>query len=143
MNETRVPVKISSAPLPVGPYSQAVKCDNVLYVSGQLGLDLKTGELVSPDVAEQTRLALTHLQAILDSVEMSLPRVAKTTIFLADMADFPVVNKVYAEFFPVDPPARSTVQVAALPKGARVEIEAIAVGVKHEGTQPPSLGSRF
>jgi 2-iminobutanoate/2-iminopropanoate deaminase len=127
MNE-RTPVLVSSAPQPIGPYSQAVKCCNVVFVSGQIALDLKTGQLVSPDVAVQTRQVLEYLREILEAVDVGgFGRVAKTTIFLTDMADFPAVNKVYAEFFPFEPPARATVEVSGLPRGAKVEIDAIAV----------------
>jgi 2-iminobutanoate/2-iminopropanoate deaminase len=127
MND-RTPVLVSSAPQPIGPYSQAIKAGNLVFVSGQIALDLKTGQLVSDDVAVQTRKALEYLREMLEAIDVGgFGRVAKTTVFVTNLADFPTVNKVYAEFFPFEPPARSTVQVAALPKGAKVEIEAIAV----------------
>jgi 2-iminobutanoate/2-iminopropanoate deaminase len=97
-----------------------------VFCSGQIPLDPRTMELVGIDAASQARQCLINLQGVLDAAGSSCTHVLKTTIFLADLADFAAVNAVYAEFFPQDPPARSTVQVAALPKGARVEIEAIA-----------------
>ncbi|MEP0766527.1 MAG: RidA family protein [Fimbriimonadia bacterium] len=116
------------APAAIGPYSQAIKVSGtLLFTSGQIPLEPATGEMVSGDIAAQTTRVLENLKAVLEAGGASLADVVKTTIFLADMADFATVNEVYAEFFPTDPPARSTVQVAALPKGARVEIEAVAV----------------
>ena len=116
------------APAAIGPYSQAVKAaGTLLFTSGQIPLDPATGEMVSGDIEAQTQRVLENLKAVLEAGGASLGDVVKTTIFLADMADFATVNAVYADFFPTDPPARSTVQVAALPKGARVEIEAVAV----------------
>ncbi len=119
-------VSTAQAPQAIGPYSQAIISNGWVFVSGQLGLDPASGELVGPDVAEQTRQALRNLQAILEAAGSSLERVVKTTIYLADMQDFKTVNAIYAEFFTAAPPARATVQVAALPRGGRVEIEAIA-----------------
>jgi len=119
-------VTTSQAPQAIGPYSQAIISNGWVFVSGQLGLDPTSGELVGPDVAAQTRQALRNLQAILEAAGSSLERVVKTTIYLADMQDFKTVNAIYAECFRDAPPARATVQVAALPRGGRVEIEAIA-----------------
>jgi 2-iminobutanoate/2-iminopropanoate deaminase len=130
----RVVIQNDRAPKPVGPYSQAVRNGDLVFVSGQLGLDPATGKLVGPDAAGQTRMILRHIAAILDMAGLSLPRVVKTTIFLIDLADFAEVNKIYGEAFPTEPPARSTIQVAALPMGARVEIEAMA-------SFPPRPGS--
>jgi 2-iminobutanoate/2-iminopropanoate deaminase len=124
----RVPVKVDNAPAPVGPYSQAIRCGAMVFVSGRVALDPATGQLIGEDAASQARKALQNLQAILEGAGTGLGSVVKTTIFLNDMADFKAVNEVYAEFFPAFPPARTTVQVAALPLGARVEIEAIAIG---------------
>jgi 2-iminobutanoate/2-iminopropanoate deaminase len=133
MNEHgKVPIQIDNAPAPIGPYSQAIKTQNFLFVSGQLGVDLKTGQLVGVDAASQAHQALTYIQAILEAAGSSLVRVVKTTIFLTSMADFEAVNKVYAEFFPFEPPARSTIQVAALPKAGKVEIEVIATCKKED-----------
>lgn len=121
----RTPVATPNAPAAIGPYSQGIHSGNLLFVSGQLGADPVTGEL-GPDTVAQTKQALENLTAVLAAAGFSLGEVVKTTIFLADLADFPLVNGVYAGFFPEAPPARSTVQVARLPKDARVEIEAIA-----------------
>lgn len=118
-------VKTADAPLPIGPYSQAIKNGNLVFVSGQLGLNLETKKL-EEGVQAQAAAALTHLKTILDTAGSGMDSVLKTTIFLADMNDFPAVNKVYGSFFVGDPPARSTVQVAKLPLGGLVEIEAVA-----------------
>jgi 2-iminobutanoate/2-iminopropanoate deaminase len=117
------------APKAIGPYSQAVVFGGgLVFCSGQVALDPATGELVgASDVKAQTRRVMENLKAVLEAAGSSLDRVAKTTIFLADMGDFAAVNEVYGSYFTVEPPARSTVQVAALPRGALVEIEAIAV----------------
>ena len=117
----------SDAPAAIGPYSQAVKAGNTLYLSGQIGMIPATGELVSADVKEQTAQALNNLKAVLAAAGATPANVVKTTVFLTDMADFQAVNAVYAETFSSDAPARSCVAVAALPKGARVEVEAVAV----------------
>jgi len=115
------------APRPIGPYSQAIAIGGFVFASGQIGLDPSTGKLVSDDVAAQTRQVLRNLDAVLRQGGTSLACVVKTTVFLADMADFAAMNAVYAEHFAAGaPPARSTVQAAKLPAGARVEIEAIA-----------------
>ncbi|MDI6871030.1 MAG: RidA family protein [Bacillota bacterium] len=121
----RIPVATKAAPAAIGPYSQGIVWGNLLFVSGQLGMDPATGQL-EPDTLSQARRALENLKAILAEAGFSLEDVVKTTIFLLDLADFAAVNEVYAGFFPEAPPARSTVQVARLPKDARVEIEAIA-----------------
>lgn len=116
------------APAAIGPYSQAVKCGSTLYLSGQIGMVPATGDLVSDDVKEQTEQALKNMQAILEQAGFSPANVVKSTVFITDMNDFQAVNTVYAEVFGHEAPARSCVAVKALPKGARVEIEAIAVG---------------
>lgn len=120
-------VRTDQAPPAVGPYSQAVRVGNFVFTAGQLGLIPGTRDFAGPDVESQTRQALENLRAILEAAGSSLRHVVKTTIFLQDLGEFARVNAVYGEFFPEEPPARSTVQVAALPLGARVEIEAIAV----------------
>jgi len=120
-------IQSDQAPKPIGPYSIAVRAGDLVFCSGQTGIDPQTGELVAGGVAAQTRQVLVNLQAVLEAAGGSLQNVVKTTVFLQDMKDFAVMNGVYAEFFSVDPPARSTVQVAALPKAGLVEIEAIAV----------------
>jgi 2-iminobutanoate/2-iminopropanoate deaminase len=122
---TRQAVRTGGAPSAIGPYSQAIAVDGFVFCSGQLGLEPVSGELVE-GVAAQAERALRNLSAVLDAAGMTLADVVKTTIFLADMADFAAVNEVYARFLPDPPPARSTVAVAALPKGGLVEIEAIA-----------------
>jgi 2-iminobutanoate/2-iminopropanoate deaminase len=122
---TRQSISTAGAPAAIGPYSQAVATDGLVFCSGQLGLDPESGELVD-GVEAQTDRALRNLAAVLDAAGLTLADVVKTTIFLADMADFAVVNAVYARHMPDPPPARSTVQVAALPKAGLVEIEAIA-----------------
>ncbi len=128
MNENeRQVVATDRAPAAVGPYSQAIRAGGQVYTAGQIALDPATGRLVPGGVREQTRQALANLQAVLEAAGSELDRVVKTTIFLTDMGDFAAVNEVYAEHFTADPPARSTVAVRALPLGARVEIEALAL----------------
>jgi 2-iminobutanoate/2-iminopropanoate deaminase len=122
---SRYAVTTGNAPAALGPYSQAIAVGDLMFCSGQLGLDPTTGELADGVEAQADR-ALRNLRAVLDAAGLTLGDVVKTTIFLADMADFATVNAVYASFLPDPPPARSTVQVAALPKGGLVEIEAIA-----------------
>ncbi|HLE72752.1 MAG TPA: Rid family detoxifying hydrolase [Anaerolineales bacterium] len=111
---------------PIGPYSPAVRTGNFLFTSGQIGLDPQTGKLVSEGVETEARQALTNLKLLVEAGGFSLDMVVKTTLYLTNIADFAAVNGVYAEFFPSEPPARSTVQVSALPAGASIEIEAIA-----------------
>jgi 2-iminobutanoate/2-iminopropanoate deaminase len=120
-------VTTADAPAPVGPYSQAVAQGKLLFVSGQIPLDPKTGSLVDGDIEAQTERAIANLHAILEAAGTSLARVVRTTVYVTDLALFGRVNEVYARFFRGDPaPARATVQVAALPLGAEVEIDAIA-----------------
>lgn len=123
----RTSINSLGAPQAIGPYSQAIRSEQMVFLSGQIPLDPATGELVAGDIADQTRRVLQNMQAILEAAGSSLDQVVKTTVMLADMNDFAAMNQVYAEFFLHHPPARSTFQVAALPKGARVEIEAIAL----------------
>lgn len=120
-------VSTPKAPAAIGPYSQAVQAGSTLYISGQLGLDPKTMNLVSEDVVEQTNTALTNMGHILDAVGCTFKHVVKTTVLLADINDFAKVNEVYSKFFSEAVPARAAYQVANLPKGGRVEIEAIAI----------------
>jgi 2-iminobutanoate/2-iminopropanoate deaminase len=122
-------VSTDSAPKAIGPYSQAVKIEAsaLVFCSGQLPLDPKTGEMVGQTAADQCRQVMTNMTAVLKAAGSDLSRVIKTTIFLADMNDFAAVNEVYGACFQSDPPARATVQVARLPKDAKVEIEAIAL----------------
>lgn len=120
-------VSTDKAPKAIGPYSQAILAGNLVYTAGQVGLDPETMELVEGGVEAQTRQVLTNLKHVLESVDSGLNFVIKTTVFLQDMGDFAKMNAVYAEFFPENPPARSTVQVAGLPKEALVEIECVAL----------------
>ena len=120
-------ISTSKAPAAIGPYSQAIRKGDTLYLSGQIGMVPATGELVSDDVKEQTAQALANMKAILAEAGATPVDVTKVTVFIVDMAEFQIVNGVYSETFGTDAPARSCVAVAALPKGARVEIEAIAV----------------
>lgn len=113
-------------PKPIGPYSQAIRTNGFLYVSGQVALDPKTGELVGTDVRQQTERAFENIKGILEAAGSNLHHIVKTTVFLKDMNDFTAMNEVYAKYFTAAPPARSTVQVARLPKDALVEIEVIA-----------------
>ena len=115
------------APAPIGPYSQAIRAGNQLFVSGMIALDPQSGELVGSDAAAQAEQALKNLGAVLEAAHMTYANVVKTTVFLLDMNDFAAVNAVYAKYFDANKPARSTVAVVGLPKGARVEIDAIAV----------------
>ena len=120
-------VTSEKAPKAIGPYSQAIVVENLVFTAGQVGLDPATMELVEGGVAAQTRQVLTNLRHVLEKADSGLNFIVKTTVFLQDMGDFAEMNSVYAEFFPENPPARSTVQVAGLPKGALVEIESIAL----------------
>ena len=120
-------IKTDSAPKAIGPYSAGVRIGDFVYTAGQLGLDPQTGEFVAGGVEAETEQALKNISAILTAAGTSLEKVVKTTVFLRDMEDFPRMNQVYGKFFITNPPARSTVQVAALPKNGAVEIEAIAV----------------
>jgi len=120
-------VSTDKAPKAIGPYSQAIRTENLVFTAGQIGLDPATMEIVKGGVEAETRQALTNLKQILESADSGLNFVVKSLVFLQDMNDFARMNAVYAEFFPENPPARSTVQVAALPRGAQVEIECVAL----------------
>jgi len=123
---TRTVISTDKAPAAVGPYSQGIQIGHFLFTAGQLGMDPATGKLVEGGVEAQTRQALTNLSAVLEAGGTSLAHVIKTTVFLQDIQDFQAMNGVYAQFFTADPPARSAVEVAALPLGGLVEIEAVA-----------------
>ena len=113
-------------PKPIGPYSQAVKANGLLYMSGQVALDPKTGEMVGSTIAEQTERVMNNIKGIIEAAGTNLHHVVKTTVYLKDMNDFAAMNEVYGRFFTAAPPARSTVQVSRLPKDALVEIDVIA-----------------
>ncbi len=119
-------ISTAKAPKAIGPYSQAIKAGDLLFCSGQIALDPVTMQIIGTNAAEQARQVLLNLMAVLEAAGSNLDQVVKTTIFLKNMADFAAVNEVYAEFFKADPPARSTVEVARLPKDVLVEIEALA-----------------
>jgi 2-iminobutanoate/2-iminopropanoate deaminase len=115
------------APAAIGPYSQAVVYNGFAYLSGQIPLDPATGQIVEGDIAAQTQRVFANMKAVLEACGSSLGQVLKTTVFLKDMGEFAKMNEVYARYFDADPPARSTVEVARLPRDVRVEIEAIAI----------------
>lgn len=114
-------------PKPIGPYSQAVRVNGLLFVSGQIALDPKTGEMTSGNITQQSERVLENVKGIVEAAGSKMPHVIKTTVFLKDISDFAAMNEVYARYFTAAPPARSTVEVARLPKDALVEIEVIAV----------------
>ena len=120
-------IMTSGAPKPVGAYSQAVKSGNFLFISGQIPLVPETGEIVIGDFKEQTRRVLNNIMAILDASSMSAENVIKTNVYMTDLANFSIVNEIYAEFFKSDPPARAAVEVSKLPLNVEIEIECIAV----------------
>ncbi len=122
----KIVVETSAAPQAIGPYSQAIKANGFLFVSGQIPLDPETGQMAAVDVVAQTKQVMANLGAVLAAEGIGFADVVKTTIYLTDLSDFASVNEAYGEYFESAPPARATVQVGALPKGAKVEIEAIA-----------------
>lgn len=124
---TRTRIHTEHAPAAVGPYSQAIRTGNMVFTAGQIALDPATGKLVADDITAQTERVLQNLQAVLEAAGSGLAFVVKTTVFLQDMGEFAAMNAVYGRYFPELPPARSTVAVAGLPLGARVEIEAVAL----------------
>jgi 2-iminobutanoate/2-iminopropanoate deaminase len=119
-------IRTDKAPVAIGPYSQGVVTGKLVFCAAQIALDPATGVLIPGGIEEQTRRTLENVKAVLEAAGTSLNKAVKTTVFLKDMNDFAVMNKVYAEYFPANPPARATVQVARLPKDALVEIEAVA-----------------
>ena len=119
-------VVTSNAPKPIGPYSQGVIAGGLLFLSGQIALDPKTNEMVQGDIEAQTDQVLKNLVALLKEAKMGVENVVKTTVYLADFADFPRMNEVYGRYFSKEPPARTTIQAVALPKNARIEIDVIA-----------------
>jgi len=133
-------ISTNEAPGAIGPYSQAVRSGRFLFCSGQIPLDPKSGQIVPGDIAAQTRRVLDNIAAVLSAEALTFDNVVKTTIFLTSLSDFQLVNKVYASYFKQDPPARSTVQVSALPKNANVEIEVIAATDETEQTAYDTSG---
>jgi len=123
----RETIQTEQAPQAIGPYSQAVKAAGLVFASGQIPIDPKTGQFVEGGISEQTEQVIKNLSAVLDAAGTGLDRVVKTTVFLADMQEFAAMNEVYGRFFSEEPPARATVEAARLPRDARVEIEAIAL----------------
>ena len=119
-------ISTPDAPQAIGPYSQAVAVGNLIFLSGQIPLDPATGTLVAGDIAVQTRRVMENLEAVLRASGASFTEVVRSTIYLVDLGDFTKVNEIYGSYFPTEPPARATVQVAALPRGALVEIDLIA-----------------
>ena len=120
-------ISTENAPGAIGPYSQAIKTGNLVFCSGQIPIDVTTGEFVSSEVSAQTEQVLKNLSAVLEAAGSNLNNVVKTTVFLADMNDFAAMNEIYAKYFSDNKPARATVQAARLPRDARVEIEAIGL----------------
>jgi 2-iminobutanoate/2-iminopropanoate deaminase len=131
-------ISTNEAPAAVGPYSQAVRAGSMVFCAGQIPLDPKSGQIVSQDISEQTRRVLDNITAVLKAEGLTFEHIVKTTIFLIDLNDFQTVNEIYGSYFKQQPPARSTVQVSALPKGARVEIEAIAFAEQNGGGKTAS-----
>ena len=123
-------IATEDAPKAIGPYSQAVRAGDTVYLSGQIPLDPKTGALVVGDIRAQTERVMQNLEGVLKAAGLGFGHVVRCTIYLMDMNDFGAVNEVYGRYFPENPPARATVQVAGLPKGARVEIDAVAAATK-------------
>ncbi len=119
-------IRPAGAPAPVGPYSHAVRVGELLFCSGQIPLDPATGQLAGPDIRTQTARVLENVRAVLAAEKLDLVAVVKATVFLTDLADFGAMNEVYGRYFTAEFPARSTVQVAALPRGARIEVEVVA-----------------
>jgi 2-iminobutanoate/2-iminopropanoate deaminase len=134
------PIFTSEAPAAIGPYSQGMRSGRFLFCSGQIPLDPKSGEIVPGDIATQTRRVLDNIAAILRTEGLTFENVVKTTIFLTNLADFQTVNEIYGSYFKEDPPARSTVQVSALPRGANVEIEVIAAAAEGDQTAYDTSG---
>ncbi|MBI3599091.1 MAG: RidA family protein [Nitrospinae bacterium] len=123
----KIPISTDKAPAAIGPYTQAIRVGNFIFTSGQIPLDPSTNKLIEGDITQQTKRVMENLKAVLEASGSSLKNVIKTTIFLTDLKNFEHVNKIYGEYFPDGKPARSTVQVSALPKGAGIEIEMVAV----------------
>jgi len=123
----RTVIHSENAPKAIGPYSQGIRTGNLIFCAGQTPILPATGELIVGEIEAQTRQVLNNLKAVLEAADTDMDKVVKTTVFMTNLGDFARMNAVYAEFFPVNPPARSTVQVSALPRGAQVEIECVAI----------------
>lgn len=123
----RTVISTERAPAAIGPYSQAIAAGNLIFLSGQLPIDPGTGELIDGDIAAMTRQIFRNIATVLAAAGSTMGKVVKVTVFMADLNDFQAMNAAYAEFFPHDPPARSTVQVTRLPRDARIEIEVVAL----------------
>ena len=130
MTFSKETIHTDTAPKALGPYSQAIKAGEFIFTAGQVGLDPQSGEIVAGGIEAETRQVLNNIKKILEAAGSSLDRVVKTTVYLRDIQDFAAMNGVYATFFPANPPARSTVQVAALPRGVAVEIDTIAIAAQ-------------
>ena len=124
---TKRPIATPAAPAAIGPYAQAVAVGDLIFLSGQIPLDPERGKIVEGSIEDETRQVLKNLAAVLAAESLTMDAIVKTTVYLTDLADFPRVNQTYAEFFSEPFPARATVQVSALPRGAKVEIDAIAI----------------
>jgi 2-iminobutanoate/2-iminopropanoate deaminase len=133
-------ISTSDAPAAIGPYSQGIRSGDFVFCSGQIPLDPKTGQMAGDDIAVQARRVLDNISGLLKSEALSLENVVKTTIFLTDLDNFQIVNDIYGSYFKSEPPARSTVQVSALPKGAKIEIEVIASASRGEGVASDTSG---
>jgi len=127
MNQDRQIIATTEAPGAVGPYSQGIAIDGMVFTAGQIPIDPATGEVAATSIEDQTRQVLRNLDAVLRAAGSGLHRVVKMTVFMTDLGDFQAMNGVYSEFFPSDPPARSAVQVVALPLGVQIEMEAVAL----------------
>ena len=133
-------ISTSDAAAAIGPYSQGIRSGDFVFFSGQIPLDPKSGQMAAEDIATQTRQVLENISGLLKSESLSFEDVVKTTIFLTDLDNFQVVNEIYGSFFKSEPPARSTVQVSALPRGAKIEIEVIASASRRAGVASDTSG---
>jgi len=140
MAEQKVEIKTPLAPQPIGPYVQACRQGDMVFLSGQIPVDPNTGQVIGRNVAEQTAVVLTHIKNILDAVEGGLSNIVKTTVFMTDLTQFDQMNQIYARAFPFNPPARSTVQVSRLPKDVMIEIECVAIVPKHATKGQSAMG---
>ena len=132
-------ITTKDAPGAVGPYSQAIRCGAMLFCAGQIPLNPQSGQIESEDISAQTKQVMENVSAVLRAANLNFGHVVKTTIFLTSMGDFQTVNEIYATYFKENPPARSTVEVSALPKGAKVEIEVIAMGETNDPVDGKSV----